>query len=106
LDQIRNPVVANPEEIDQTKEELNYSLNNSNKIISSDEAFLLCSKLMSWLEAQQNAKSDDLLFLQRIKELASANRVNDLSHLNESGLINAAESLSLSFLSEKLNENK
>ncbi len=59
----------------------NFNLNESNisiennddraKIISAKQAYKYCTDLMVWLEDHSLATSDDLISMQRIKELAS-----------------------------------
>lgn len=44
-------------------------------VIDSSKAYTYCDELMQWLETQENSKPKDLIFIQRVKELASRSRL-------------------------------
>lgn len=79
-------------EADLTKTELDSGLNQSNSevlsnkkaIIDSSTAFTYCTELMQWLEAQDTSRSEDLIFIQRVKELASGSQQTMKKLENES----------------------
>ena len=104
IDLVKNPSANTSLEV--PNESLDCSTTTNSKIINANQAYSHCTELMLWLEAQADAKPEDLIFMQKIKELASSHRFNDMTHLAENSLITTAESLSLSFLAEKLIQNR
>ena len=52
------------------------------KVIDSAEAYTLCSELMQWLEVQADARPEDLVFVQRVKELASSSQAKKTAQVD------------------------
>lgn len=82
---------------------------DNSKIIPAKIAFSHCNDLMHWLEEQKLTKPDDLISMQRIKELASrhlSDEKDDTSELNSPSLITNGETISLSNFLILENENE
>lgn len=62
------------------------SISLDKNAINSETAYTFCTALMLWLETQENVKtkSEDMLFLQRVKEMASGSRFSDVSKMDDS----------------------
>ncbi len=60
---------------------LESSMSEANKVIDSSEAHKMCTRLMQWLEVQLDARPEDLVFVQRVKELASSSQANSKTHV-------------------------
>lgn len=59
------------------------------KAISSAEAYARCTDLMHWLETQSGAKPEDLIFVQRVKELASGPSTEECANITTQNIENS-----------------
>jgi hypothetical protein len=59
--------------------DVNVSTSKAQRIITADLALDYANELMKWLETQEGARSEDILFMQRIKEIAAGRCYQNLS---------------------------
>jgi len=78
---VKNKIADEAVAADAESPALESSVTES-KVISSLEAYTLSSELMQWLEVQVDARSEDLVFVQRVKELAMSSQANQTAHVN------------------------
>ncbi len=75
-------------DLDQTEGAAESTASNTKKkrIITASRALEYSNELMKWLETQEGARSEDILFMQRIKEIAAGRCYQNLNTSGNAGV--------------------